>query len=397
MGAVDARPPHGVLFLDIEGGFGGSSRSLFFTVAGLDRREWSPAVVSRIPGPVADRYAKIGVQHHVSGMPAFRPSERNNWVAALRYCKDMAASGGVRRMFADLVRGGGVRLIHANHEALGPFADRLAREFGIPWTCHVRTRMHASPWSRMLYRCIAAGARRVVCITENEEEHFRRVLEAPVEAGRMAVIPNPSGIDPARVEPLESLAGEDSFRIICLSNYSPNRGTDLVPDVAAAVHARGGRPCRFHMFGRPAGKSLLPWKGDAYMDALRAKVAAPGVGGTVSLDGHTASPERALAAGHMLLQVRRRANPWGREIIEAMTLGLPVVAVGTYQGMVSHGETGFLVPEFDPERIAGYITRLRDEDGLAERMGRKAAERAARMFGEGVCSARLASVFKECL
>lgn len=386
-----------ILFLDLEGGFGGSSRSLFFMLESMDRATFSPVVVSRSYGPIAEQYIASGVPHYIIGIPDYRPSERNNWVTAVAYWNKSLRRNRLNARFKDIVDNHAIQILHCNHEGLAPFTNWLSSKLGLPWVCHVRTRMHASLWSRYLYRIINKDALRVIFITENELEHFARVCGPCFDSSKSVIINNPSGIDPSSIVPLESLANENAFRIICLGNYSPNRGTDLVPEVGGAVRARGGSPCRFHLFGRPAAGSILPWKRNRFINKLKKKVAAPKLGGSVVLEGHTASPERALAAGHMLLQVRRRANPWGREIIEAMTLGLPVVAVGTYQGVVQHGETGFLVPEFQPDLIADYIVRLRDDEDLRHQMGEAAAKRAARLFGQGTCSARMAAVYREVL
>lgn len=391
----DQRAP--ILFLDLEGGFGGSSRSLFFLVESLDRAAFSPVVVSRSEGPINGRYVAAEIPHHIVDMPVYRPSERNNWFTASQYGIKWLFRNHYKYQFKILIDKYRVRLLHCNHEALAPFTKWLSSQFDLPWVCHIRTRMHPSVWSRKLYRLINDNARCMIFITENELEQFSWLCGPHFCSSKAVIVNNPSGIAPGSVVPLGTLIQENAFRVICLGNYSSNRGTDLVPEVAQAVLARGGRPCRFHLFGRPASGSILPWKRSHFMNALRRKSTAPELEGSVVLEGHTAKPERALAGGHMLLQTRRRANPWGREIIEAMTLGLPVVAVGTYQGFVRHGETGFLVPDFHPERIADYVLRLRDDSALRCRMGDAAARRAAKLFGRETCSDRMAAVYGEIL
>jgi glycosyltransferase involved in cell wall biosynthesis len=52
------------------------------------------------------------------------------------------------------------------------------------------------------------------------------------------------------------------------------------------------------------------------------------------------------------------ANPWGRDIIEAMALKKPVVATGTSEFYVENGITGYLVPPQNPEKLAEKIIEL---------------------------------------
>jgi len=48
--------------IDIEGGFGGSSRSLFELVSRLDRDKVCPLVICRTKGPIQQRYEDIGIK-----------------------------------------------------------------------------------------------------------------------------------------------------------------------------------------------------------------------------------------------------------------------------------------------------------------------------------------------
>lgn len=64
-------------------------------------------------------------------------------------------------------------------------------------------------------------------------------------------------------------------------------------------------------------------------------------------------------------------------IIEAMSMGLPVVAtaVGGVPDLVVDGETGFLVDPSDPRMLVRCLFRLFTDGGLRKEMGRKARER----------------------
>lgn len=393
--AVEDRVP--VLYLDIEGGFGGSSRSLCELVAALDREAFLPVVVSARPGPAAARYLALGVPHAVAPLPAWRPAERHNLLARLLYLASLRRLPRVLALLDGLVREHGVRLLHANHEGLAPLARRLAARHGLPWVCHLRTRMHPSAWSRGLYRLIQGSAARVLCITENELEHFRAVLGPEFDPARALVAHNCAAL-PAGVAPDPRFAApEGVFTVVMLSNLSANRGTDQAVEVAGALKARGREDFLFFLCGREASGRLTPWRRAGFVEAMRGRMAELGVERMVRLPGHVDRPEAALAAASALMQVRRRANPWGREIMEAMAAGLPVLAVGAYQGFVEHGRGGLLVPEFSAQALAAALIRLKDEPGLARAMGDFNRAKAARIFAPAACAARIASVYREVL
>jgi glycogen synthase len=68
-----------------------------------------------------------------------------------------------------------------------------------------------------------------------------------------------------------------------------------------------------------------------------------------------------------------------RSVIEAMSLGIPVVAsdVGGLPSLVVHGQTGLLVPPSDVARLAEALERLIQSAALRARLGEGGRQRAA--------------------
>lgn len=78
-----------------------------------------------------------------------------------------------------------------------------------------------------------------------------------------------------------------------------------------------------------------------------------------------------------------RAETFPTTILEALACGTPVVAsaVGGIPEQVVEGRTGFLVPAGDAPAMAGRVLDLLADEDYRLRMGRQAAEDAARRFG----------------
>ncbi|MCK8517536.1 glycosyltransferase [Methanoculleus sp. 7T] len=78
-----------------------------------------------------------------------------------------------------------------------------------------------------------------------------------------------------------------------------------------------------------------------------------------------------------------RADTFPTTVLEALACGTPVVAsaVGGIPEQVVEGRTGFLVPVGDARALAERVLDLLADEGLRLRMGRQAAEDAARRFG----------------
>ncbi len=87
-----------------------------------------------------------------------------------------------------------------------------------------------------------------------------------------------------------------------------------------------------------------------------------------------------LASIYASLDLFAHSGPhetFGQTLQEAAASGLPVVApaAGGPLDLVSHGETGFLVPPGDPGALAGAVARLAADPGLRARQGRAARQR----------------------
>ena len=85
--------------------------------------------------------------------------------------------------------------------------------------------------------------------------------------------------------------------------------------------------------------------------------------------GSVPDPVPILEACDALVRPSRSSDPWGREVLEAMSHGLPVLSVGEYDTFVEHGVTGFLYSEFDAASFADDIVALSEKSDVRVAMG----------------------------
>lgn len=88
-------------------------------------------------------------------------------------------------------------------------------------------------------------------------------------------------------------------------------------------------------------------------------------------------------------------SPWGRDIIEAMSAGLIVIATGTCEEFVVDGITGFLIPVNNPKAISEKIEFLYSNLEILESMKNATIQRANLLFSEHEYKSKLLSAFYE--
>jgi glycosyltransferase involved in cell wall biosynthesis len=110
--------------------------------------------------------------------------------------------------------------------------------------------------------------------------------------------------------------------------------------------------------------------------------------------GHVDYPETVLAAADALVKPTREANPWGRDIIEALAAAKPVLTVGSWDTFVSTGETGILQKQFDAEEMAEHILCMADRRPDCAAMGAAGRKRILRLCNGPQRAADLAEVWR---
>jgi|LWDU01.1.fsa_nt_gi glycosyltransferase involved in cell wall biosynthesis len=366
-----------ILCLDIEGGHGGSSNSLFQSIKYLPHERIDVEVWCKREGNIQNLYRSLGVRVSVKpNMPKLHPVpriSRNIFLFALFFLRDWPYSYSFRKQL--LEKSKSVDLIHLNIDGLYWLSRWLGRRTSIPITMHKRTNPWPSIFSRLQTKIISRYITSLVFITENEESNY---INLGGKLNHGTVIYNISPYIERAPTPSELIPIDDSFKICSLANYSYYRGTDRLVHIAKALQKLSSRKFLFVVAGDISLTRSLP--GELGKTAriggdLADYAEKMGVGKMFLFMGHVNNPNSVLSGCQLLIRPSRENNPWGRDVLEAYSLGLPVLATGNYNRFVEEGITGILLDEFTPYIAAKKIITLENDYKLCKRMGLKGKER----------------------
>ena len=144
----------------------------------------------------------------------------------------------------------------------------------------------------------------------------------------------------------------------------------------------------------PDATLVMVGRGDD-VERLHAKAAAVGVARSVHFTGFLPdSALRAVLRHAAVFAMPSRGEGFGLVYLQAMRAG--VACLGSRDDaaadVIVDGETGLLVPQQDPEAIAGALARLLTDESMRRRMGEAARRRFESTFTYPRFRARLATV-----
>ncbi len=183
-----------------------------------------------------------------------------------------------------------------------------------------------------------------------------------IEAARVTTAPR------SRFRP----AATDGARWLAVGRVSPNKALERTVAALAAARAHGDPEATLHIVGKPAT--------DSYVSALHRYVAELGLAGAVRFAGHASDETVASAyADADVLVVTSEHEGFCVPVVEAMAVGVPVVAFD--QGAVPEvlGDAGSLVSDKDPHALAASIGALLHDAARREAMVEAGRRRLAEL------------------
>jgi L-malate glycosyltransferase len=384
-----------VLYVSHTAHVSGGERSLIELLEVLDGHV--QAVAATPAGELAATLRTIGVP--VRTIPGTDGSLRPHPLHTPKTIADLArAAWSVRR----IARRERVDLVHANSIRAGIAAAAAERIGAPPAIVHVRDVLPDGALTRLTRVAVARGASAIIGNSAHTLERFAgprtdavlAVAHSPVNLDRLRAA---AKLDRRRARAALGIPAEAAPVLGVVAQLTPWKAQDDAVRIVARL--RDAYPgVRLLLAGSPKFvSSSTRHDNHAFVERLRALVDDLGLRDRVVLLGERADVPELLRALDMLL-VPSWEEPFGRTVVEALAVGLPVAAtsVGGPSEVLTDGVEGLLLPPRRPDAWAAALAPLLgDFDRLAE-MARRGPARAS-AFDRGAHAARVVSVYEKVL
>lgn len=347
----------GVACFPTYGGSGVVASELAVSLAG---RGHTVHLFSSAPPFRLTRYTENLIFHEVEDFrtPAFPQTY---------YTLDLAAK------MASTARAEGIDLLHAHYAIPHSVSCIIAREALRPDRVKVVTTLHGTDITLVGTDSSYAGIVRYAieasdAVTAVSEDLVRRTRRAFSTQKEIRMIHN--FVDCARLRPA-ARDPKEPFTIVHISNFRPLKRTpDVVRAFKAALDGSGGKAARLLLAGD--GPDL---------PEVRRLVRQLKLQKHVRFLGRQDSVEEILTAADLLI-LASESESFGLVALEAMAMGLPVVATdsGGIREVVAHEETGYLEPVGDVAALARRCSEIARDPALARRLGQAGRRRAEERF-----------------
>jgi|DewCreStandDraft_4_1066084.scaffolds.fasta_scaffold02256_9 glycosyltransferase involved in cell wall biosynthesis len=134
-----------------------------------------------------------------------------------------------------------------------------------------------------------------------------------------------------------------------------------------------------------------------FAETLRRQILERNLLKNILLTGYRPDVPDLMNAMDIVLHASIQPEPFGMVVLEAMSLGKPVIAtdLGGPKEIIENGVSGLLVPPGDAQALSERISRLLRDTSLRQRLGQNASKRVEGSFSLGGFSQRINSFYQE--
>ena len=368
-----------LLCIDIEGGHGGSSRSLYYALQNINSNDLNIEVICRLDSWIQNAYKnkniKCTIERSIPRYTVLQKINRNIIQIIIFFICTWPKSYFFRKKLQKKIKK--FDIIHLNHISLFFIAKWIKKHNpNIKITMHIRTLPYKNIFSRLQAKIAIKYCDKFIFITENELMHMKELANKEIINGE--IIYNPIIFPTESLENYYKIPQDKRLKINVLSHFSYMRGIDRIVNIMENIPNKYKKDILFIVAGDMKIKEKLPKSIDKNLrlaKSLKDYIKEKQLDQYFIFLGRIDFPEKLLPHIDLLIKPTRENNPWGRDILEAMSHKKPVVSVGKYNRFVETNVTGLLQKEFNSKLVADWLSSFVADKKMLYKFGENAKSR----------------------
>ncbi|MES9969186.1 MAG: glycosyltransferase family 4 protein [Candidatus Thiodiazotropha sp.] len=356
-----------------DGTVGGSFYSLLYLTSGLDRSKYDPIVIFHENNTLIPEYEKAGVKTLV--VPPYKPvtlvsnnrylSKLNSLLRVLQKPLNLLgylllSSNKKKRLLKNYQ----IDLLHLNNSVLRNNDWMIAAQLaGIPCITHERGINSIYP---LISRYLASKLNAIISISKSVTDTLKK------NGIKSNIVTIHNGIDPEQVSKkisgeniLEKLGLSPKHKIIgVLGNIREWKGQEVaVKAMRTVVEKYPETVCL--LIGDTTKQDVQ------YKERLNSLIKEYGLESNIIFTGYIKNVSDYLNILQIVLHTSIEPEPFGRVLIEAMSLSKPLIAAndGAVPEIIINNKSGLTFTPGDHDQLAELIVKVFEDKTLAENLG----------------------------
>jgi glycosyltransferase involved in cell wall biosynthesis len=163
------------------------------------------------------------------------------------------------------------------------------------------------------------------------------------------------------VQPSQTFLKKKSYKkklkILSLSNFSFERGVDRIVEIAQELYFQKNYDIEFNLLGDykiNSTKNIFKKKEMYNLKYLVEKKKLK----NINVMGHKNHTKKYFNQNNLLIYLPRIDSAWGRNIIESLNNGLPVITLGETNTLIKNDKNGYFLKEYNKAEIIKIIKKI---------------------------------------
>ena len=372
-----------ILHLDTEGGWGGSSISLFQIVKNLNKNKFKSVVICRKDGPIINKYKKANIEAiKLKNLYSFsaKPST-NNFKLFLTTFPDLIFLFNGFLKVLKIIKTKKIDLIHLNFEGFFLIGLLLKYFVKIPIVVHYRSTIPLDSFAHKFIANLIVKyvAEHVIFISKTEKKKFLKIYPG-LKKYSFETIYN---ISENKV--LKFKKNFLSKNLVYMGNITFFKGVDRLLDIAKIIK---NKDLNIKIYGETRGE--FKFEKSLRENIKRSKL------NNIKLMGRTANAEKIIQNAFLILRPSRHNDPWGRDILDAFCAGVPCISTGNHDDIIVNKKNGFYVKNFDKIKVSYIIEKLKNNKKNYFKIRSNVIETQKKMLDKKKNIIKIEKIFSSC-